>query len=404
MEREASSWPTRRRMPDLTSLDEATQQVVIAAVERLRTSVDTWTERFLKLVRQYVPGYDQLDDDDIKNSARSFVQNEISELESLRIPDDALRKQLETFALARVAQGITTETLSRSYSLGSREMLVLMDEIAAAVNLPTDLLLAIHDSTWEFANEASAVFARVQHGLLVERARVDAERLLGFTRAVLSGALTPDEIERDAAVFGLDARRRYVALAVRASSAGEADRVRRLIAAATQTTADRLLFAEMGTVFGCIAPTEPVDVTGALVAVGPALPLAELGRAFEDAVQALDIAEHFELGGVVRLADLGPKPLVRGASRAAAILTERHIMPLEREGRAGEEVLRTLRVYLECDQDAAETAYRLSVHPNTVRYRASRFRQVTGLDVRTTEGLITAWWLLNRRNGVRPAR
>lgn len=397
MEQEFRSWPTRRRMPDLTSLDEATQQVVIAAVERLRTSVDIWAERFLTLVRQYVPGYDQLDDEDIVNSARSFVENEISELESLRLPDDALRDQLESFALRRVAQGITTETLALSYSLGSREMLALMDEIAAEVNLPTDLLLAIHDSTWEFANEAAAVFARVQHGLLVERARVDAERLLGFTRSVLSGALTPDEIERDASVFGLDPRRRYVALAVRASSTDEADRVRRLIAAATQTTADRLLFAEMGSIFGCIAPTEPTDVGGTLVAVGPSVPLAQFGRAFDDAVQALDIAERFDLGGVVRLADLGPKPLIRGATRAAELLVERHIAPLAREGRSGEEVLRTLRVYLECDQDAAETARRLSVHPNTVRYRASRFRQVSGLDVRTTEGLITAWWLLNRR-------
>jgi hypothetical protein len=399
VEREAvGSWPARRRMPDLTTLDEPTQRVVVATIDRLRESLDSWADRFLRLAREHVPGYDLLDDDDIRTSARTFVSNEIAELESLRLPDDALRSQLEAFALRRVAQGVSTETLSLSYGLGSREMLALMDEIAAEVGMPTDLLLAIHDSTWEFANEASAVFARVQHGLLVERARVDAERLSAFTRGVLGGAFSSHEIDRDAAVFGLDARRHYVALALRASSTAEADAMRRLIAAATRTTADRLLFAEMGTAFGCIAPSAPGNVGTALVGIGPSLPLDELGHGFEEAVQALEAAERFGIRGAVRLGDLGPKPLVQTAGRAATILAERHIAPLEREGRTGEEVLRTLKVYLECDQDAVETGRRLTVHPNTVRYRVTRFRDVTGLDVRSTEGLVTAWWLLNRRD------
>lgn len=42
-------------------------------------------------------------------------------------------------------------------------------------------------------------------------------------------------------------------------------------------------------------------------------------------------------------------------------------------------------------------ARRLTVHPNTVRYRVKRFEQLTGLDLRRTEDLVTSWWLLNRR-------
>lgn len=383
-------------MPELTGLDEPTQKIVRAAVERLRGSVDAWSDRFLRLAREHVPGYDELDDDDIRNSARSFVDGEIAELESFRIPDDALRAQLEAFALRRVAQGISTDTLSLSYHLGSREMLALMDDIAVQVGMPTDLLLAIHDSTWEFANEAAAVFARVQHGILVEQARFDAERRSAFTRGVLAGTFAADQIQRDAALFGLDARRPYSAVAARASTSVQADELRSLIAAATRTTVDRLLFAEMGTRLGCISPVAPDGIVGALVGVGRPMPLDRLDIGFDEAAQALETAEQFAMTGTVHLADLGPRPLVLTGATAADLLAERHLAQLDADGRAGEELRETVRVYLDCDQNAADTAIRLTVHPNTVRYRVNRFRELTELDVRRTEDLVTAWWLLNR--------
>ncbi|THG34414.1 PucR family transcriptional regulator [Glaciibacter flavus] len=389
-------WPRRRRMPELTSLDAPTQAVVAAAVDRLRDSVDEWTARFLRLVREHVPGYDQLADDDIRGSARTLVEGEISELESMRIPDDALREQLEAFALKRVAQGISIDTLSLSYHLGSREMLALMDEIAVEVAMPTDLLLAIHDSTWEFANEAAAVFARVQHGLLVEQARFDAERRSAFARGVLSGTASSEQIQRDAALFGLDARRPYVAVAARATTPARAEELRRLLAVATRTPPDRLLVADVDGSWGCISPSAPEGVGEALVAIGPPLRLEELDRGFDEAVEALETAERFGMAGAVRLTDLGPRPLVLPESRAADLLAERHLGALAAEGRMGDELRETVRVYLECDQRAADAARLLTVHANTVRYRVNRFRELTGLDLRRTEDIVTTWWLLNR--------
>lgn len=396
-------------MPELTGLDEATKTIVAAAVGRLRESVDAWSDDFLRLARENVPGYDMLDDDDIRGSARRIVEGEIAELESLRIPDDALREQLEGFALRRVAQGISIDTLSLSYHLGSRQLLVLMDEIAAEVGLPNDLLLSIHDSTWEFAAEAAAVFARVARGLAVERARFDAERRSAFARGVLGGGMTADQIARDAGLFGLDHRRSYRAVATRPAPSAEADELRGTVAVTLGVRTDRLLFAELDSALGCIAPgvlgaldSAPTS-PAALVAVGSPLPLDRLGSSFEEAVLALEAAERFGLTGLVTLSDLGPKPLVLGAERPAELLAARHLGALAGEGRAGVEVGETVRVYLACDQNARDAARLLTVHPNTVRYRVSRFRESTGLDVRRTEDLVTAWWLLNRQPRPAPA-
>jgi hypothetical protein len=389
-------------MPDLMRLDAPTRRQVGAAAELLRASIGLFGERYLRLAREHIPAYDVLDDQEIRDSAGGFLGRLVAELESLRVPDAALRPLLEDLALRRAAQGVPIETMARSYQLASREMLAVMDEVAAEVGLPADLLLAIHDSTWEFANEAAAVFARVQHDLGVERVRFDAERRSSYTRGVLSGALSDEQIERDAHSFGLDHRMPYRPVAARASSTAAADAVRRVIATALHVPPDRLLFAEVGTNLGCIATSAPAQAEGSTVAVGPALPLTGLAIGFEEAVLALETAERFEMSGVVRLADLGPRPLVLSGARVAGGLAERHLAELDGDSRSGADLEETVRVHLECDQDAQVTAARLTVHPNTVRYRVNRFRELTGLDLNRTEDLVSTWFLLNRRRSRLP--
>jgi DNA-binding PucR family transcriptional regulator len=36
------------------------------------------------------------------------------------------------------------------------------------------------------------------------------------------------------------------------------------------------------------------------------------------------------------------------------------------------------------------------VHPNTLRYRLGRYRELTGADLSVTEEMIGAWWALHR--------
>jgi len=387
-------------MPDLMQLDEPTRSQLVVAVDLLRHSLDKFAERYLALSRAHNRAYDVLDDAEITGSALGFMQSVIDELESFRVPDDALRERLEGLALRRAAQGVPLESLARSYQLGSREMLVIMDEVAEQAGLPSDLVLTIHDSTWEFANEAASVFARVQHNVAVERARFDAERRSSFARDILTGAVSDEQIDRDAAMFGLDPQQEYVPIVARAGSPGESDAARRAIAAAVRVAPDRMLFAEVGAHLGGIARTAPDEVPGHLVAVGDPVLLSRFEESFDDAVTALDTAEQFGMQGVVRLADLGPRPLALACRRAAAILSRRHLDPLDRDERSGAETLETTRVYIECDQDVNRAAARLQVHANTVRYRVNRFRDAAGLNIRRTEDLVTAWWLLNGRHTV----
>jgi len=50
------------------------------------------------------------------------------------------------------------------------------------------------------------------------------------------------------------------------------------------------------------------------------------------------------------------------------------------------ELVRTLETFLDADGNVAQTAQRLYTHRHTVRYRLERVRELTGLDVSSTDG------------------
>jgi DNA-binding PucR family transcriptional regulator len=50
------------------------------------------------------------------------------------------------------------------------------------------------------------------------------------------------------------------------------------------------------------------------------------------------------------------------------------------------DLLGTLSTFLECDANVNATAARLITHRHTIRYRFERVRELTGLDVSSTDG------------------
>ena len=58
---------------------------------------------------------------------------------------------------------------------------------------------------------------------------------------------------------------------------------------------------------------------------------------------------------------------------------------------------RTVWTWLRCDQNVDEVATRMHIHRNTVRYRLTRFKELTELDLHRTDDLIVAWLSLGRR-------
>ncbi len=113
-------------------------------------------------------------------------------------------------------------------------------------------------------------------------------------------------------------------------------------------------------------------------------PLAA-GQSYREALQALATSRPGPgQPAVVHFSDLGVMRLLHqlGDSREALSFYLDTVEPVARYDAAhGTQLLQTLQAFLECHGNVREAARRLFVHYNTVVYRLSRIRQITGFDL-----------------------
>jgi len=198
--------------------------------------------------------------------------------------------------------------------------------------------------------------------------------------------------------FGLDPAVRYHPLRARPVDRRDEDRLSLLIRRTSTTHAHRPLLAVVdGDLVGLVPQRPTVEDLPILIALGDAAPITAVAESFRAASLALDAAQAFGRTGVVMLEDLGPMPLTLLGDDLAEVMQRHHFSQLDREAGAGKDITQTVWTWLRCDQNVDEVARQLHIHRNTVRYRMTRFKELTALDVRRTDDLVTAWWILGRR-------
>jgi hypothetical protein len=251
---------------------------------------------------------------------------------------------------------------------------------------------------------AAAAHRRVEFQLALQEQH-DAANVV---RGILLGG-TGDRAIGDLERLGVDPAGEYYAVRVRPSASCDLARIERWLGTRRTAARPNGLAALMdGDVAGFVA-SRPADLPEPVCAgvAGP-VPLAGIADAFRLASRALEAAAVTGRPGLTELRALGLLPAVLADADVSLGVAQRYIAPLERDGRAGATVLETVRRYLEHDCQVPETAAALGVHPNTVRYRVSRFEQLTGSSLRHPESLAEVWWALRRPRptpgpGSRPA-
>ncbi|HEY3728234.1 MAG TPA: helix-turn-helix domain-containing protein [Solirubrobacteraceae bacterium] len=116
----------------------------------------------------------------------------------------------------------------------------------------------------------------------------------------------------------------------------------------------------------------------------------ELHRAFDEALLALNVAEGDSERSVLGYEETGTYQLLLPYMSDPAELKrfyEETVRPLVTYDEQYEtDLLGTLATFLECDANVNATASRLITHRHTIRYRFERVRELTGLDVSSTDG------------------
>lgn len=319
-------------------------------------------------------------------------------LRSGRPPGEAEATEIAQRARLWAAAEVPLEIIGQSFHVGARRFVGILREHADELGLDAGLMFAAQDRAWEWGIFGARAVAEVQREQEVAAARRDATRRADFLRDLALGRVGADRLATEAAIFDLDLEQPYVAVCARSPDGAGAAALEADVRRSGATSTHRVMQATVDGRLLALAPRRP-SVTGeGPVAVGPAVALPEVHAAFVEAGEVLQTARAFGLTGVVELATVGPLVLATLAGGPAARLAELHLGPLGEEVGDLETTVRTL---LDLDQGIDETAARLHLHRNTVRYRVTRFRELTGLDIRRTDDLVTTWWLLKWRESRR---
>jgi hypothetical protein len=199
--------------------------------------------------------------------------------------------------------------------------------------------------------------------------------------------------------FGVDPAREYYAVRVRPGESFDLGQIEHWLGTRPSAARPNGLVALVdGDVAGFVADRPAETAVPFCGGIGGPAPLAAIAGAFRLASRALEVAQAMGRRGLTELSALGLMPAVLSDTDVALAVLERYVRPLERDGRAGATVLRTVQLYLEKDCQVPETAAALGVHPNTVRYRIGRFEQATDCSLRHTRSLVEAWWALRRHS------
>ncbi|HWF26675.1 MAG TPA: helix-turn-helix domain-containing protein [Solirubrobacteraceae bacterium] len=355
----------------------------------LEPELGTISEDIIRSIARAIPAYRR----PMRGAFGRGVQTAIDQalrqfLDQMGHPIPAERPGREVYldlGRGELRSGRSLDALQLAYRIGAR---VAWRRFAAAaraadVDGPTQALLA--EAIFAYIDELSAEsvegYAREQAVDAGERQRVRS----ALVRAVVSG--TPDEIERLAVTVGWEAPRR---LAVLVSRHRHPERLEALIGEGA--LGGRIDEHVVLLVSDPDAPGQRARIARAFnkrtAALGPTVPLAGAPASYDRAMRCsalqeagaiatnglADSEEH--LAALVVHAD--PDALADLAGRRLAALDD--LTPMQRE-----RMETTLAAWLARNGNVHETATDLVVHPQTVRYRVARLRELLGDALDDTE-------------------
>ncbi|MEU7633791.1 helix-turn-helix domain-containing protein [Nocardia sp. NPDC049220] len=368
--------------------------LALSNLERLDEEVDSLVAR----LRDQMPEYATVPIAEVRTYTAAILRSALEQLTVTATAPDAGRiRALSELARRRVAQGFPLEALTRSIQLIARFVLAAFDEEAAKRGIAPQVVLEAHDMAWQFATDAAGVIDQVRHEMAVEAVLRETQQRADFLHALLHGQLSAVRVAVEARTFGLDPSAKYRPLCARPATERDRAALTAVVRRTSATPEHQPLLAIVDGNLVAVVPRRPVVGDRWLVAVAEPTVLTDLAPSFDEAVSTLEVAQTFGLTGVVTIADLGPLPLAMLGADTIAQLERQHLHTLD-DGQPGRrDVENTVWRFLEHDRNLDQTALELHVHRNTVRYRLTRFHELTDLDLRHTRDVVLAWWLLAHR-------
>jgi hypothetical protein len=344
-----------------------------AALEALRPELPALADEIVEAIRREVPEYARPLRGDFGRGIRAGVEEALAQFGS---PAGETRAQVyRALGRGELREGRSLDALQSAYRIGARVAWRRLSGAAERAGVPVAEQHALAEAIFAYidalAAESVEGYAAAQAALAGDRQR-HREALL----ALLTAAVAPDEATLTAAAAAADWRlpQRLAAIACEDPEPGRV--ARRFSGDPLPGRAGEQPLVLVGEPAGLREEAAAAARRlGTRLAVGPSVPLAEARRSADWAARALNLAAGDVVFAEDHLADLA----LQSAPEVMAALRARVLAPLDGETpRSRERLAATLSGWLRHAGARAAVAEELGVHPQTVRYRVARLRELFG--------------------------
>ena len=348
-------------------------------------------------LRKVLPSYRDVSDEALRASALRNSANAVKTLSARRLPSDAELADAAVAAGDRVVQGVSIQDVLTAYRLSLHHIREFLTEAATTANCSPAVTLEMVQLLWTLADAVGVRLATVHRDAELDIARHDERQRAEFLRGLVFGSVAPAEIRRLGGAYGLAPDLRYVALRGRPAPGRQtAELVRAIISSVRGHGHNAFVDVLDGDVVGVAPRTPEIARCPGTIGVGPPADLAAIEPSFATASRVLEVAGRFGQQGVFRLEDLSLRVAVAAEDELGELLMGRYLRPLAALGARAEPVRETVAVYIDNGLNIKATAEALDVHQNTVRYRLSRFEELTGSFLERPFTAFEVWWALQR--------
>ncbi|WP_205696532.1 helix-turn-helix domain-containing protein [Conexibacter sp. SYSU D00693] len=319
---------------------------------------------------------------DMAGHTRALLTAAVRAVGDRRLPTEAELSFVAGLGTTRARQGIPIEAVLAAIHVAERAIWTRARELAPRAGVSPERLLDARELYDDWSDAVRTRLIRAHREARSAQRAPAEDRRAALLRRLLEGG-TAAALAAAEAGLPLDG-----GLWVLVARTGDAASSRALRAAVRHHPT--AVAAEVGEVEVAVTARQPAEGGAGVVGLAGPVAAEDLAAAHRLAVAAVPAAEASGRAGLVHVGRVATVAAVLARADLAATLADRHGPAV---AALGDEVARTVRVWLERRRETAAAARELAVHPNTVRNRVLRFAEVTGLELADPFDALDAWWL-----------